>query len=88
MEREDPESGQRRTLVLAKHAMPVVEPHVPPSRCRLSEAGRYQSVALAERLEASRLVLVVTSEEPKAPATGKIVAPRAGTGWTLASGPQ
>lgn len=50
MER-DTGSGRSRTLVLVKHAMPIVEPRVPPSRWRLSEGGRRQSAVLAGRLK-------------------------------------
>ena len=66
--------------------MPVVEPHAPPSSWRLSEEGRRQSILLADRLRGYGLDLVVTSEEPKAAETGKIVAERLDLGWTIASG--
>jgi broad specificity phosphatase PhoE len=64
--------------------MPFVEPHAPPSSWRLSEEGRKQSLALAERLEGYALEHVVTSEEPKAAETAKIVAERLGLPWSVA----
>jgi broad specificity phosphatase PhoE len=79
-------AGRGRTLVLVKHAMPVIEPHAPPSGWRLSEEGRLQSVALAKRLEGYGLERVVTSEEPKAAETAEIVAEHLGLAWTSASG--
>jgi len=64
--------------------MPFVEPHAPPSSWRLSEEGRKQSLALAERLEGYALEHVVTSEEPKAAETAKIMAERLGLPWSVA----
>lgn len=66
--------------------MPVVEPRVPPSGWRLSEEGRLQSGLLAERLRAYGLGHLVTSEEPKAVETTKIVAERLGLTWSTAPG--
>jgi broad specificity phosphatase PhoE len=83
---ERDEDSSRRTLILVKHAMPVVEPHTPPSSWRLSEEGRQQSLVLAERLEDYALERVITSEEPKAAETAKIVAERLGLAWSVAPG--
>lgn len=85
MER-DTGSGRSRTLVLVKHAMPIVEPRVPPSRWRLSEEGRRQSAVLAGRLKDYGLERVLTSEEPKAAETAEILAGRLDLGSTVASG--
>jgi broad specificity phosphatase PhoE len=79
-------AGQGRTLVLIKHAMPVIEPHAPPSSWRLSEEGRLQSVALAGRLEGYGLKRVLSSEEPEAAETAEIVAEHLGLACTSASG--
>ena len=67
-----------RTLVLVKHAMPVVDPRVPPARWRLSEEGRRQSVALAVRLEGYGLEFVASGAEPKAAETAEILAEHLG----------
>ena len=79
-----PEDVSGRSLVLVKHAMPFVESHAPPSSWRLSEEGRKQSLALAERLEGYALERVVTSEEPKAAESAEIVAERLGLAWSVA----
>ncbi len=86
MARDECGSACGRTLVLVKHAMPVVDPHAPPNSWRLSEEGRRQSILLAEKLRGYGLDLVVTSEEPKATETGKIVAEHLNLGWAVASG--
>jgi hypothetical protein len=67
-----------RRLILVKHAEPVVESRVPPNRWELSERGRGQSVALAERLRRYRPAAVVASEEPKAMQTACLAADRLG----------
>lgn len=64
----------RRALILVKHAMPEIDPRVSAPNWPLSPAGREASVALAKRLERYRQTRVVTSVEPKAAETGKIVA--------------
>ena len=67
-----------RKLILVKHAEPVVESRVPPNRWELSERGRGQSVALAERLRRYRPAAVVASEEPKVMQTACLAAERLG----------
>ncbi len=61
-------------LLLVKHALPEIRPDVPSKRWLLGEQGRAQSLLLAERLRPHHLEIVITSEEPKAAETGKIVA--------------
>jgi broad specificity phosphatase PhoE len=65
-----------RRLILVKHAEPVVDPDVPPNHWELSEGGKVQSEVLAERLRRYRPAAVVTSEEPKAAQTARVVAER------------
>ena len=61
-------------LLLVKHALPEIQPDVPAKHWLLGEAGRAQSLLLAERLRAYRPEVVISSEEPKAAETGCIVA--------------
>ena len=72
------EENDKRTLVLVKHAEPIVDPGVPPNRWRLSANGRRQSVVLAERLNSYAPGVIVASEEPKASETGSLVAEHLG----------
>lgn len=61
-------------LILIKHAAPRIEPGLPPDTWELSEEGRAKAADLAGRLRAYELGAMVTSEEPKAAQTGRIVA--------------
>jgi broad specificity phosphatase PhoE len=63
-------------LILARHALPEIDPDRPARTWALSEAGRLSCIALAEKLAAYDLAAVVTSVEPKARETGEIVAGR------------
>jgi 2,3-bisphosphoglycerate-dependent phosphoglycerate mutase len=57
-------------LVLIRHAMPVVEPGVPPHRWQLGEEGRAQARALGRDIRAiPRPAYFVASDEPKAAQT-------------------
>lgn len=76
----------KRTLVLAKHAEPVLEPDVAPNRWRLSEAGCCGSALLGERLARFGPGVVVCSEEPKAVETAEIAAERLGIGCSVYPG--
>jgi broad specificity phosphatase PhoE len=51
-------------IVLVRHAMPVMEPEVPPDRWRLGDEGRAAARELAHALP--RAPFAVTSDEPKA----------------------
>jgi broad specificity phosphatase PhoE len=75
-----------RTLVLAKHAEPVLEPDVAPNRWRLSEGGRRESALLGERLARYGPGVVISSEEPKAVETAEIAAERLGIGCSVYPG--
>jgi broad specificity phosphatase PhoE len=75
-----------RKLILVKHAPPEVVPGVPPERWALSEKGRGLCVPLGERLAAHEPAVVVSSEEPKAAETARLVADRLGVPWRTAPG--
>ncbi len=61
-------------LLLVKHALPDVRPDVPAKRWLLGEQGRAQSLLLAEQLRRYDPSVVITSDEPKAAETGRLVA--------------
>ena len=61
-------------LILVKHAKPEVDPDVPSAEWTLGVDGLEGSVRLAERLRPIGVERVVTSVEPKAVETGRIVA--------------
>jgi broad specificity phosphatase PhoE len=63
-------------VILVRHAMPAIEPDVPPERWRLGEEGRAAARALADRVP--RMTHVVTSDEPKAYETAEAL-----RGWIL-----
>ena len=65
-------------IVLIKHAKPQVSPEMPSHEWPLSEEGRRQSLALAERLRRYALKRIISSTEPKAAETGRIVADELG----------
>jgi broad specificity phosphatase PhoE len=62
-----------RKLVLIKHAMPEIVPEVPSKEWALGERGRKQAAALAYRLANPHPARIVSSVEPKAAETGRIV---------------
>jgi broad specificity phosphatase PhoE len=66
------EAGRR--LVLVRHSLPQVVTGVRASEWQLSDEGRRRCEPLAERLAEYDLAAVVTSTEPKATQTGRIVA--------------
>jgi broad specificity phosphatase PhoE len=61
-------------LILVRHSLPEIIPTVPARRWSLSEAGRRRCRPLADGLAAYALDVIVTSDEPKAVETGRIVA--------------
>ena len=63
-----------RTLILVKHALPMLEPGVPSRAWRLSDTGRAQCVPLADQIAVYRPVAIAASAEPKATETAQIVA--------------
>lgn len=65
-------------LVLVKHSLPAIDPEVPPAHWHLSEEGSARCRPLAERLRAFEPAALVSSSEPKAAETAKLVAPELG----------
>jgi 2,3-bisphosphoglycerate-dependent phosphoglycerate mutase len=63
-----------RTLLLVRHAAPVVEAALPSARWSLSSAGRAACRPLADALAPLALGALVTSLEPKAIETGALLA--------------
>lgn len=61
-------------LILVKHSMPQIVEDTPPRTWQLSAAGRERCVPLADKLVVYQPGLIVTSDEPKAAETGRIVA--------------
>ena len=74
------------SLILVKHAMPVIVPDAPPPTWLLSDEGRVASARLATELAPYQPVAVVTSVEPKAVETGVVVAAGLGLRSETASG--
>jgi broad specificity phosphatase PhoE len=75
-----------RKLVLVKHAPPEVIPGVPPEQWTLSDKGRDLCVPLADALAAHAPSVIISSEEPKAAETARLVALRLGVPWETAPG--
>ena len=63
-------------LFLIKHALPELDPTVPAPEWHLGERGRALSELLANKLAAYPLDVIVSSIEPKANETARIVAAR------------
>ena len=64
----------KRKLVLVRHSLPAITPDIPAPQWPLSEEGRQRCTPLAAKLAAWQPGVVVTSSEPKAIETGRIVA--------------
>lgn len=67
-----------RKLILVRHSLPVITGEQQASQWQLSEEGRRRCKRLAELLAAHRPGTIVTSTEPKAIETGRIVGERLG----------
>lgn len=63
-------------LLLVKHALPEIVSDVPSNQWHLSEPGRARCNALADKLAAYNPNVIVSSVEPKAAETARIVAYR------------
>ena len=61
-------------LCLIRHSQPEIVPGVPASEWKLSEEGRQRCKSMAKIVTAYAPDTVVTSQEPKAFETGKIIA--------------
>jgi broad specificity phosphatase PhoE len=73
-------------LMLVRHSLPEIVPALPASQWSLSEAGRQRCEPLADRLAVYGPDVFVTSTEPKAVETGRIVAELLGRPWETAEG--
>lgn len=61
-------------LILVKHAMPVIDPKRSAPEWVLSAKGRADSIRLAQCLEGYQPRVIVSSDEPKAAETARVVA--------------
>jgi len=68
-----------RKLILVRHSLPEIVPDLPARQWHLSDEGRLRCRKLAEALAGYDLGVVVSSVEPKAMETGRIVASVLGT---------
>src|SRR4051794_25818359 len=75
-----------RKLILVKHAPPEVVPGVAPEKWTLSAKGRDLCAPLADQLAAHAPAVIVSSEEPKAAETARLVAERLNVPWHTAHG--
>jgi broad specificity phosphatase PhoE len=73
-------------LILVRHSLPEIIPTLPARRWSLSEAGRRRCRPLADRLADYAPDVIVTSDEPKAVETGRIVASALGKPLKTAQG--
>jgi broad specificity phosphatase PhoE len=77
-----------KTLLLIKHALPEIRPELPAPRWELGEVGRADAKKLVPRLAVYKVDRLVTSDEPKAIETGKILAGELNISWEARSGLQ
>lgn len=63
----------KRKLILVRHSLPNIVPGVPACQWTLSEEGRQRCQPLASRLAVWQPGIVVSSLEPKAIETGRLV---------------
>lgn len=73
-------------LLLVKHSLPEIVPDVPPNRWHLSELGRVRCNVLADKLARYNLDIIVSSVEPKAVETARIVVHRLGKPFEIIQG--
>lgn len=75
-----------RTVVLVKHAQPEMDASVPPREWVLGARGEEQGRALARRLRPYLPISLVSSPEPKAVQTTRIVAAELGVSFEAFAG--
>ena len=80
------EEDRVRNLILVKHALPEIVPHLPARQWRLSEEGRRRCSTLADRLAPYQPALIASSGEYKAVETAQIVANALGKPFEIADG--
>jgi broad specificity phosphatase PhoE len=68
-----PEIG-RASLIIARHGRPDIQPDTPPPEWSLDERGRAASRALGRALEGFGIAAAISSPEPKAFETMRLVA--------------
>ncbi len=73
-------------LLLVKHSLPEMVPDVPPNRWHLSGLGGTRSNVLADKLAAYDPDVIVSSAEPKAVETARIVAYRLDKSFEMIQG--
>ncbi len=66
------------SLILIRHSAPDIDPATPSCEWRLTPGGRELSRSLARRIGGFEPATIVTSVEPKARETGKIIADELG----------
>src|SRR5437667_113666 len=66
------------TLILIKHASPLKDPAKPSREWKLSEEGRQCASRLAEQLRQLDMDVIVSSDEPKALETARIIGGKLG----------
>jgi broad specificity phosphatase PhoE len=71
--RPQPHTDSRK-LILVRHSLSELESGVPPEKWGLSEEGRQRCTKLADHLREYNIDRIITSIEPKAIETGRIVA--------------
>lgn len=74
------------TLVLVKHALPVADSSKPAKEWLLAAEGELQSERLAKRLRVFAPLRLLTSPEPKASATARLVGAELGVGVSECDG--
>lgn len=73
-------------LILIKHAMPTIDTLVAPPAWELSDEGREATKRLADELSDRRIASIVSSREPKAAGTAKVLAAQLEMPWSIAEG--
>lgn len=63
-------------LILVRHSISQTDPNKPAAQWGLSEEGRQRCQRLAEQLAPYRPDIIITSSEPKAQETGRLVGER------------
>lgn len=74
-----------RKLILIKHARPAISEKTPSHEWELSEEGKAACGPLAEIVRAHDPAIIITSDEPKAIQTGKLLGERLGKPVEIAS---
>ena len=70
-------------LVLIKHSLPVLDESLPAAEWKLSADGRARCALLAGRLADYGIEQIVTSDEPKAVETGRLLAEGLALPWQV-----